>query len=90
MAKARTYLLTATLEPTIDWVLWLDSDIADYSTTLFTDLLLLGNAGLQASKQTREALSLPISKPEEWNDVIIPNAMQRLSDGGLHGFDMNK
>lgn len=46
MARARTYLLTSTLEPSVDWVLWLDADIGEFAPTLFEDLLVYGNAGV--------------------------------------------
>lgn len=91
MARARTYLLTATLEPSVDWVLWLDGDIGEFSPTLFRDLLLYGKAGvvdpreqpLLASQSYNEAETQP------WNDVIVPNALKRLPDGTLQGFDLN-
>jgi len=89
MAKARTYLLTATLEPSIDWVLWLDADIVEYSPTFFSDLLLLGNAGLEASEASRQRLSLAQSSPP-YNDIVIPNVLRRLEDGSLLPYDMNK
>lgn len=92
MARARTYLLTATLEPTVDWVLWLDSDIAEFSPSLFEDLLVYGKGGVIDSHGLQSPSSSPEGtiEPEEWNDVIVPNAMQRLPDGQLHPFDMNK
>lgn len=80
MARARTYLVTSTLEPSVDWVLWLDVDIAEFSPSLFEELLYYGNAGNDLS---------PPSDAADWNDVIIPNAMRRLPDGQLLGFDMN-
>jgi len=81
MAKARTYLVTATLEPTVDWVLWLDSDVVNIPPNLFRDLLLYGNAGIEGS-----------TAPEEWNDVITPNIMWRHSteSHALKGYDLNK
>jgi hypothetical protein len=42
MAKARTLLLTSTLRPDVDWVLWLDSDVAEASPTLIRDLYRFG------------------------------------------------
>lgn len=103
MARARTYLLTATLEPSVDWVLWIDSDISEVSRTLFQDLLLYGKAGIvepvqsspdskpgnQQVKQRKTAMHPSDPDDAEWNDVIIPNAMKRLPDGNLIGFDMN-
>lgn len=114
MARARTYLLTATLEPTVDWVLWLDSDVAELSPSLFQDLLIYGNAGvvelppgsplspavaahstssspgsLSSSRKSEAAGLGGSSGSGEWNDIIVPNAMKRLPNGQLHGFDMN-
>jgi mannan polymerase complexes MNN9 subunit len=98
MARARTYLLTATLEPSVDWVLWIDSDISEISPTIFQDLLIYGKAGvLPSQSSSSSSSSSSIQKKadssergeEEWNDVIVPNAMKRLPDGTLHGFDMN-
>ena len=101
MARARTYLLTATLEPTVDWVLWLDSDVAELSPSLFQDLLIYGNAGveltpdsplspaLSAHSSASSSTSSSGKKGGEWNDIIVPNAMKRLPNGELHGFDMN-
>lgn len=54
MARARTYLLTSTLEPSVDWVLWLDSDIAEFSPTLFEDLLVYGNGGVIAPSAPKQ------------------------------------
>jgi len=42
MAKARTLLLTSTLRTDVDWVLWLDSDVAEASPTLIRDLYRFG------------------------------------------------
>lgn len=105
MARARTYLLTATLEPSVDWVLWLDSDISEFSPTLFQDLLLYGGAGVAdptISPAEPEARASPYYPPgpkmprrqvapldTPLNDIIVPNAMKRRPDGSLHGFDMN-
>lgn len=98
MARARTYLITATLEPTVDWVLWVDSDISEVSPTLFQDLLLYGKAGIvepnrqymnkEANQKAKTQVQNNLNEAE-WNDVIIPNAMKRLPDGNLLGFDMN-
>ncbi|KAK6500202.1 Golgi mannosyltransferase complex subunit [Arthrobotrys musiformis] len=38
MARARNSLVFTTLDPTISWVLWLDSDIIETPPTLFQDL----------------------------------------------------
>ena len=91
MARARTYLLTATLEPTVDWVLWLDGDIGEFSPTLFRDLLLYGNAGVVDSRQQQLYDFQPCNEAENqpWNDVIVPNALKRMPDGALQGFDLN-
>lgn len=106
MARARTYLLTSTLEPSVDWVLWIDSDIAEVSPTLFQDLLIYGQGGVidtpsssssQSSNQQENGAAREREREREttssqvvlWNDVIVPNAMKRLPDGQLLGFDMN-
>lgn len=102
MARARTYLLTATLEPSVDWVLWLDSDVAELSRSLFEDLLIYGGAGVQQQQPTSSSSLLSGgagaddasraaagAREWEWNDVIVPNAMKRRPDGSLLGFDMN-
>lgn len=56
MARARTYLLTSTLEPSVDWVLWLDSDIAEFSPSIFEDLLVYGNGGVAALSDSSQGL----------------------------------
>lgn len=96
MARARTYLLTATLEPSVDWVLWLDSDVAELSPSLFEDLLIYGGAGvspsapLGAPSHAGADVSASANAPAPaWNDVIVPNALKRRPDGSLMGFDMN-
>ncbi|KAF3940623.1 hypothetical protein ABW19_dt0209995 [Dactylella cylindrospora] len=38
MSRARNSLVFTTLNPTISWVLWLDGDIVESPSTLFTDL----------------------------------------------------
>lgn len=39
LAKSRNYLLFSSLRPHHEWVLWLDSDVSHYATTLVQDLL---------------------------------------------------
>ncbi|ORX43092.1 hypothetical protein DM01DRAFT_1296135 [Hesseltinella vesiculosa] len=39
MAKSRNTLLSAALTPEIDWVLWLDSDVIEYPSTLLEELI---------------------------------------------------
>lgn len=96
MAKARTFLLTSTLEPSVDWVLWLDADVIDIPTTLFQDLLTYGNAGLVENKPSGlsgiDALDadLTTNESEPVYDIITPNIFQRFPSGYLKGFDMNK
>ncbi|GAA5869195.1 hypothetical protein JCM3774_003977 [Rhodotorula dairenensis] len=39
LAKSRTWLLTSTLAPEVDWVLWADVDVVDYEPTLIERLM---------------------------------------------------
>lgn len=39
LAKSRNYLLFSAIRPHHDWVLWIDSDISEYSPSLIEDLL---------------------------------------------------
>lgn len=81
MAKARTFLVTSTLEPSVDWVLWLDSDVVEIPSTLFEDLLTYGNAGIGG----------PVTNDSEpVYDIITPNIFQRYASGYLNGYDRNK
>lgn len=83
MAKARTTLLISTLRADVDWVLWLDSDVDEVSSSLFEDLLVYGNTGVVADgppQPTGELLS----------DVVAANVYLRWKDRSLHGYDLNK
>jgi len=51
MAKARTTLLTSTLEPSVDWVLWLDVDLVEAPKSLISDLLTFGGAGIERERR---------------------------------------
>lgn len=93
MAKARTFLVSSTLEPSVDWVLWLDSDIFDMPSSLFEDLLVYGNAGV-GEQPNDTAVRTGEPAPPAWDpayDIITPNIFTRSSSGGhLTGYDMNK
>ncbi|KAK4049594.1 Golgi mannosyltransferase complex subunit [Microbotryomycetes sp. JL201] len=85
MAKARTTLLMSTLRPDVDWVLWLDVDVAEMSPSLFEDLMLYGSAGV-----TTEAPSHEVARPRsEWADVITPNVFVVKNSGFVQGYDLN-
>ena len=84
LAKARTFLLTATLHPDVDWVLWLDSDVIQAPTSLISDLLVYGNAGVGYSPKTNDAMAPPLA------DVITPNIMREIGPHELQGYDLNK
>lgn len=86
MAKARTFLVSSTLEPSVDWVLWLDSDVIDIPTTLFEDLLSYGHAGVGSpAVESGKGLSA-----EPVYDIITPNIFQKFPSGYLKGYDLNK
>lgn len=88
MAKARTLLLTSTLEPSVDWVLWLDSDLSECPKSLIADLLFYGHAGVYPDNYDNTN-----TNPEEYMplaDVITPNIMRRLGPGQIQGYDLNK
>ncbi|SGY14082.1 BQ5605_C010g06054 [Microbotryum silenes-dioicae] len=74
MAKARTVLLMSALNASIDWVLWLDSDVAEYSPSLFEDLLLYGGTGVvfPNDSQHRDLPPLP-SEGDIPADIVVPN-----------------
>jgi mannan polymerase complexes MNN9 subunit len=66
----------STLEPTVDWVLWLDSDVVDLSPSIFEDLLDFGGTGA--------------GEERERNDVVVANVFTRSSEGRLEIYDQNK
>lgn len=39
LAKSRNYLLMSTIRPEHEWVLWIDSDVSSYPSTLIEDLI---------------------------------------------------
>lgn len=82
MAKARTTLLMSTLRADVDWVLWLDSDVAELSPTLFEDLLYYGGAGVGAA--ATDSIDEPLA------DVVTPNIFRRRRRGAVQGYDQNK
>ncbi|KAM0786708.1 hypothetical protein ACM66B_002150 [Microbotryomycetes sp. NB124-2] len=86
MAKARTTLLMSTLRPDVDWVLWLDVDVAEMSPSLFEDLMLYGSAGVTADAPVHE-----VARPKsEWADVITPNIFVVKKKGAfVQGYDLN-
>lgn len=86
MAKARTLLLTSTLEASVDWVLWLDSDVYELSSSIISDLLFYGNAGV--SPQTNISINGEAA-PQPYGDIITPNVMTRKGNY-LKGYDLNK
>ncbi|KAK4047509.1 Golgi mannosyltransferase complex subunit [Microbotryomycetes sp. JL221] len=86
MAKARTTLLMSTLTPDVDWVLWLDVDVAEMSPSLFEDLMLYGNAGVTADAPLHEKAG----PREQWADVITPNVFKTKHEGDwMQGYDLN-
>jgi hypothetical protein len=88
MAKARTLLLTSTLEPSVDWVLWLDSDLAEAPKSMIADLLYYGHAGVYPDNYDNTNANLEDQMPLA--DVITPNIMRRLGPGQIQGYDLNK
>ncbi|SCV69776.1 BQ2448_1170 [Microbotryum intermedium] len=71
MAKARTVLLMSALNASVDWVLWLDSDVAEYSPSLFEDLLLYGGTGVVIPHASYyRDLPPPTKIPA---DIVVPN-----------------
>ena len=88
MAKARTLLLTSTLEPSVDWVLWLDSDLSEAPSSLIADLLFYGNAGVYPNNA--DTMTTNEEDQEPFADVITPNIMRRLGPGQIQGYDLNK
>lgn len=94
MAKARTTLLTSTLEPSVDWVLWLDVDLVEAPKSLIADLLRYGGAGVEelegpAANVANVADEDELDRPPS-ADVITPNIMKRRGPGRLQGYDLNK
>lgn len=86
MAKARTTLLMSTLRAEVDWVLWLDSDGTEISSSLFEDLLFYGNTGVIRSGSEE----LVDDADETWSDVVAANVFTRKKDGSLQAYDLNK
>ncbi|ORY92917.1 Anp1-domain-containing protein [Leucosporidium creatinivorum] len=84
LAKARTTLLMSTLRADVDWVLWLDSDVWEVSSSLFEDLLLYGNTGV-----TRAGPEELVDADEVWSDVVAANVFTRKKDGSLQAYDLN-
>lgn len=62
LAKSRTWLLTSTLSPEVDHVLWLDVDLVDYEPQLIERLLAYGKGELGEAKG-------------EGADVVVPNCV---------------
>lgn len=89
MGKARSTLLMSTLSPTIDWVLWLDSDVDDVSPSLFEDLLTRGNTGVVVNAEDEDVESND-SPEERLADVVTPNIFRFKRNGKLQGYDLNK
>lgn len=65
LGKSRTWLLTSSLEPEIDWVLWADVDLVDYEPTLIERLMAYADGSSPGSS----------SKDATGADVVVPNCV---------------
>jgi hypothetical protein len=84
MARARTLLLMSTINPTVDWVFWLDADVAEMPTTIITDLM---QYGLVDSNSSASLTSSP-TEGKILADIVIPNVMKRHL-GTFRGYDLS-
>lgn len=82
MAKARTLLLTATLDATVDWVLWLDSDLEEAPPTLIKDLMFYGNVGTIPHQRLLRGIE---TSPA---DIVTPNIVVKKHKT-VETYDMN-
>ena len=92
MAKARTLLLTSTLRPDVDWVLWLDSDLAFAPPSLVSDLLRYGGAEVEGSR-AEGAVGTEVGherRDQGLADVIVPNVMKHhKGPASVQAYDWN-
>lgn len=63
LGKSRTWLLTSSLAPEIDWVLWADVDLVDYEPTLIERLMEYAQGSFLPAGTTEGA------------DVVVPNCV---------------
>lgn len=92
MAKARTLLLTSTLRPDVDWVLWLDSDLAFAPPSLVSDLLRYGGAGVGGPdpEDTAGTMATHGNRDRLPADVIVPNVMKHhKGPSSVQAYDWN-
>jgi hypothetical protein len=59
LARSRSWLLSTSLTPEVDWVIWMDVDVVEFRQTLVQDLIALAKLRFDE----REA------------DVLVPNCM---------------
>lgn len=84
MARARTLLLMSTINPTVDWVFWLDVDVKEMPSAIISDLMLYGRLDGQGQGEGHD--SLPASTVLA--DIITPNIMD-INKGHIRGYDLN-
>lgn len=86
LALSRTYLLTSTLTPEIDWVLWIDVDVVAFDEGLVETLLGWsgGDDSDSASEEEEEEArgdSEGLGEPQGGKvEVVVPNCMWRSYD----------
>lgn len=66
LGKSRTWLLTSSLAPEIDWVLWADVDVVDYEPTLIERLMAYAQGSLPAVSS---------DDATKGADVVVPNCV---------------
>lgn len=86
MGRARTLLLTSVINPTVDWVFWLDVDVRHLPSTIIQDLMLLGQIETNSSDPQGR-----VSNETETviADIIVPNIMDKWK-GNLRGYDLSE
>jgi hypothetical protein len=80
MARARTLLLMSTINPTVDWVFWVDVDVQEMPSTIIQDLMHYGR--LESSDKQTNATVLA--------DIITPNIMYRHKETEIRGYDLSE
>lgn len=82
MARARTLLLMSAINPTVDWVFWLDVDVAEMPSSIIQDLMHYGQ--IDASTDSRPARQTVVA------DIITPNIMYKHKGVDVRGYDLSE
>lgn len=83
MARARSLLLVSTLEPSVDWVFWLDVDVKEIPSTIIADLLRYGGVGAETRENDKNNLvsSSPTTSQYTTPSIVSGQEGQEEVDG---------